>query len=802
MTHTQHHRSFFGFAALVLLASSALGAELPVVFIGTLVDGPCVELTEFGPLYKDEILTLTEGEFDVRFEARHQVVADWTLAGVEAGGDRLLADPEVDLIVGLGVLASHTFCCRGSLEKPVIAPLVIDVDVQGFELVDGHSGVTNLNFMAMPDTVAQDLVTFKSIVPFRKLAMLSNAAFQEAIFARNDEVRERARQELGVGLVMIPVGDSVSAVLAQIPGDVDAVYLTALHHLSMDDRKRLLDGLIARRLPSFSWLGRGEVEQGAMVGLTTAAYYPRLARRMALNVQRILLGEAPESLPIHFSISQQLVINMATARAIRIFPSWDVMLEAELINEEDKTGRTLNLRQAVQEAVASNLDLVAQATGVTAGLQHERLARALLLPRLEASTLGVWIDRDRASSIFSTQPERTITGALSLTQVLWSEPLRANLDVQEHLQAARQASYNKLRLEIAQAAATAYLNVLRARTLERIQRDNLKLSRSNLVLARVRRSVGTAVEAEVVRWESRIASDRRALVDARALREQAAVALNRILHRPLEEPFQITDVDKQTPGLITSHAPLTDYTRDPLRQQLLRNFLAIESIEYSPELAELDRLVVVKERELKAARRAYYSPTVALQGDFDKRLASGGAGADPVALPELPFPLDLPDDTNWSLALNVSLPLFAGRQRPAEVERLSEELAELRLTRRSVAEKVEQRMRSALFAAKAASQGIDLSREAARAAQRNLELVTDAYARGAVSIIDLLDAQNAALLGELAAANANYDFLIVLMEVERSAGRLDLLETDTEREKWLERLKKYLLDAGIRLEDE
>ena len=172
------------------------------------------------------------------------------------------------------------------------------------------------------------------------------------------------------------------------------------------------------------------------------------------------------------------------------------------------------------------------------------------------------------------------------------------------------------------------------------------------------------------------------------------------------------------------------------------------------------------------------------------------------AAPELPLPLDLPDNTDWSLALSVSLPLYAGGERAAEVARLKEDLAELRLTRGSVAEKVEERMRSALYASRAASQGIDLSRRAARAAGRNLELVTDAYASGAVSIIDLLDAQNAALLAGLGAANAVYDFLIVLMEVERSAGRFDFFMTDADREAWLERLRSYLQAAGIRLKEE
>ena len=63
-------------------------------------------------------------------------------------------------------------------------------------------------------------------------------------------------------------------------------------------------------------------------------------------------------------------------------------------------------------------------------------------------------------------------------------------------------------------------------------------------------------------------------------------------------------------------------------------------------------------------------------------------------------------------------------------------------------------------------------RKSADAAARTLELVQDSYARGAASILDLLDAQNNALTSELAAVTAVYDFLDDWAEVQRSvAGR-------------------------------
>ena len=82
---------------------------------------------------------------------------------------------------------------------------------------------------------------------------------------------------------------------------------------------------------------------------------------------------------------------------------------------------------------------------------------------------------------------------------------------------------------------------------------------------------------------------------------------------------------------------------------------------------------------------------------------------------------------------------------------------------RAVAERIETRIRAGMEVARGSFSGIDLSEQAAAAAGKSLELVSDAYARGAVSILDLLDAQNAALNAEQLLANAIYDFLIDLI---------------------------------------
>ena len=70
---------------------------------------------------------------------------------------------------------------------------------------------------------------------------------------------------------------------------------------------------------------------------------------------------------------------------------------------------------------------------------------------------------------------------------------------------------------------------------------------------------------------------------------------------------------------------------------------------------------------------------------------------------------------------------------------------------------------------------ISLSWDAAKAAQENLEIATAAYSQGAVSILVLLDAQNAALITEQAAANAAYTFLLDHTRVDRAVGWFDFV---------------------------
>ncbi len=773
---------------LSVVAASMAAAELPTVRIGVVVDGPWALNSTVRQLTIDEVTALTEGEFDVRFGDSDYLVGDWSHDTARANVERLLDDPEVDLVIAWGILASHTACCFGDLAKPVIAPVILDPALQGLPLVDGASGVHNLNYVALPDNLAQEVQNFLEIVPFRHVAILTQASLLEAI----PELEERTRIGLagtGIDFDYVAAGVSADELLASLPPDIDAVYAWPLFQFSAAEYRKLIDGFIARGLPSFSGLGGTDVEQGMLATAGSPEFFPKLVRRVALNLQRILLGENAGEIPVEFTLHDRLVINMATARAIDVSPRWETLIEAEVLHPENLEGAyRLTLDAVVKQALELNLDLIVERRSVTASAEEVALARANLRPQLELSSTYLTIDDDRATAAFGNQPERASTLSSTLSQLLFSEGANANIAVQRSLQERREHEYESLRLDLMLEAATTYLNLMRAKTLERVQRNNVEQTRSNLEVSQIRREIGVAAAGEVLRWESEIASARKALIDAVADRRSAEIAINRLLHHDLESVFIAEEIDMNASDLLAGAELFAEYAGTPAGYRTFAQFVVREGLSRSPDLAAIDAAIAAQYRFELSTRRAFWAPTVSLQATLEELLSKGGAGSQPTAA----------DDSSWSFALAGSLPLFSGGSRAAERAQAAIELERLQLLRSSTEEKIEQAIRVALEQARASRLGIDLSNRGAEAAGRNLELVEDAYARGVASLLDLLDAQTASLNAEELAANALYDCLIDLLEARRSASALDLVHDEEEREAFVTRLEAYLQSESAR----
>jgi len=780
------------FLALTGITVGHAASGLPIARIGIVTDGPWTRFPEAVDLFKKEILNITEGEFDVLFPADRALDGQWAISPINRAIERLLSSPDVDLILALGYVASHEVCKRRDLNKPVIAPFVIDAKIQRLPLKAGTSGVDNLSYINSFRGLGRDIQAFRQIAPFNHLTVLADDLILRAI----PELQKRARQvahEYSVDLGIVGVETSTQKAIENLPPSTQAVLVTPLLGITPDDFQKLVAELIKSGLPSFSNWGRDEVELGILASITPASTLEHLARSVAMNVQDILRGENAGTLSVAFAPGEQLTINMATARAIDIYPSLGILTEADLINEERKDiKRVLTLERTVGEALEANLDLAAADRNVAAGTQAVLQARSPLLPQVGLGSSAVMIDEDRAAAFGGQSPERAWTGTATANQLIYSEKAWSAYTVEKHLQTSRVQRRDAVRLDIIQAAATAYLNVLRAKTIERILKDNLKLTRANLERARVRVTIGIAGPDEVYRWESEIAGRRRQVLSAESRSLDAMQTLNRILNRPLQELFIAEEAELSDPLLVVSDKLFFNLVNYPKNFRVFRAFMVKEGIEIAPELRQLNALIAARNRTLVSAKREFWLPTFSIHGEVTELFAEDGAGSREQSYTGL-------DDTEWSVEVLATFPLFSGGQKTATLGRRQEELARLRYEYDATAERIEQRILNAINLTRASYPAIQLTREAAAAAQKNLKLVTDSYTRGIKSIIDLVDAQNLALVTDQRAANAVYDFLIDLMSVQRAVGKFELFLSTEDQQASLQKMKAFFKKEGVDL---
>jgi outer membrane protein len=705
---------------------------------------------------------------------------DWSLDGAAAALERALTDRDVDVVITLGILTSQQAARRARLSKPVIAPLAIDPILQSYPLVEGRSGRHNFAYVADFQSVANELRTFHQITGFKHLVALVDASLLLALPQLSSKADELAKT-LGVRITMVRGGDDPAAILASLPADADAVYVTPLR-FNEAQMHEVIAGLIARKLPSFSVLGRSEVEAGLL--MTTGGAErdtDRLARRVVLMVQRIAAGEDPATFEVSFPTSQRLVINMQTARQIGFSPRWQFLADAEQLYADSGDARPLTLLEAMRAAIDANPSLEASRERLGSAQDDVRIARSGLLPSLTATAGRTRIDEDRANPLF--QAEDTTSAGLEFSQLIYSERAWAGYSISKSLGAAQLESQRTDMLDTLQDSAIAYLNLLRTKSVEEVRRRNVENTRRNLEISRVREEVGLGGRSDYLRWVAQLAGDKQNLLAAESQRRQAETEIMRILHRPAAQPFNTVESGLDDPLTLVSSPRTQAFLDTPAKWAVFTEYAVSSALENAPEIAQAGEVVNARQRAFESASRAYYLPDLALVSNGTKYTSQSGAGS--TSLP------GAPDDEAWSVTLQASLPLFTSGLRGAERSQARHELRAGEADKTAVADGVEARTRAVLHRTASSWPSIDLSREAAEASEENLANVTEAYARGAVSVTDLIDAQEAALSAGLAATDAKYGFLIDFVSVLRAMSDFEILLDPASREAWYTRVEKW-----------
>jgi outer membrane protein TolC len=351
-----------------------------------------------------------------------------------------------------------------------------------------------------------------------------------------------------------------------------------------------------------------------------------------------------------------------------------------------------------------------------------------------------------------------------------------------------------VKLDVMETAALRYLRYLQARALVKTERDNLRLTLSNLELARVRREVGISGPEEVYRWESAQAEARARVLAARSEEEQQRVALNQSLgvdQRMRWKPEDIILTGEEGDLLYDRIAAVVD---DATKLEAFRQFSVQYAFDNEPSLLSADKSIEAQKINVGQFKRRFYIPKFGTGFQFDHEVIARRPGETAAAFPGTTGAFDDvdTDDNTWVWNITASIPLFEGGGRFHDVAKAKADLRQVEDTRIRLEQLTDQAVRSAIYAIESSHPNIRLTRQSADSAARNLEVVQDKYKRGTVPIIDLLDAQNQAFVTEQAAIIAVYTHLQDMMRYQRSIAWFEGTKTDKQKKEWLAQMKAYL----------
>jgi outer membrane protein len=758
------------------------------VRVGVLIDGPAAREGISADALEHAAAEVYGDGLTLTVAPQMRLDGNWNVSALNAALDRLEADPQIDVVVTLGFAASHLVAHRSQLPKPTIAASVLDPVLQTFPMKNGRSGRHNFTYVTAFNGVDDQVRTFHRIIGFSHLAVLADPLALEVVRELKIKATE-LQATTGATIVLRPTNNLTDA-LANLPaGTQDAVYVTPLTRLSSDDFRSLADQLAQRKLPTFSLLGRSEVEQGILLATSSdTEWNERLARRVALDIQRIIEGDDAAGIEVGITSEERLVVNMHTAQLIGFSPHWDDLTDAvQLAADNMQDQRPISLLQALDAAIRSNPTLRGSQLGADIAADQTRIARSALLPSLAANVSHTQIDASHANPLLLAQRTSEAGGIAQLP--LYRDSDWAGWSVSRHLAAAANEQARQELLDTLQQTATSYFSLLRAKSVESVRRQNVENTRQNLETSRAREAVGLSTRSDYLRWVAQMATARQDLLTAEANARQATVELGRLIHDDSSHPLVVAEagIDEPLKWIASPHTQR--YLDTPAKWTVFREFILAQAHEYSPEVKRADELLAGQQREVTSARRAFFIPDLAAVGIASDQFSRGGAGSERTPLS--------PNNSAWFVGIQATIPIFSGGALKARLSENRHQLKQLDAQRDATVDAVDARARSVLARIPSSYPAIALSRQAAAAAHENYTKVADAYARGVVSITDLISAQDASLNAELSQAQATFTFLIDFADTLRVSNSFDVLLDPQTREPWYNTVDAWFSTQGM-----
>jgi len=780
------------------------------------LDGPSEKNAEVLKTFQKTITMSLLPDYKAAFPKDLVFVGDWSKQGAINASNKALASRAL-MVISLGYMSSEYYGEKKNKNK-----YVVTIDQYGLRDFGDK-------FFNPVQQSVNDFVTFQRLVPdMKKVAILINENFYKTQSDWNSIVSRKLKEKgCNLNFVVIPVNANISASLARIPSDVDGVFVTPLFNLSSAQRQEVYNYITDKKLPSFSSVGREDVDLGAMLGAAAFDVDRKLAEATSFNIHGALHGKVVKNEQIPFYDDKVIFFNSDTAEAVGYVAPLRLLNNSKVISHKEVAKYDLNaLLTALDD---NNLDMARKRFLVNAARRSVASAYMRYLPTLRLDLGYQTYNSDYASS-YADIPTRVGLFTVGMDQVIYAPDLVTNIIVKHKKLKFDKAEAALTKANIEYQTANLYLDTLMLENALKVQEEYLQEVRENLAIARVREKTGKCGKEETLRWAGAVSEAEKKLLSMQAEHKNIKIHINKLLFQDQRKDFKLVPLTASDPAFFSSDVHIIDHVRNPQKLEKFTQMLVDEVIYLSPETTKLKAAIAMKKAELSNYAQKFVLPnakiSVEYSTQFDRHLpyeneghnqmkyvgsaaTSAGAQAQTLAATGNPAAAAMAGaqgfSSGWAnspwLALdrNSGRVLLAAQWKPiegghkfAEIARCKAELNELNAYLKEVDTEIEMKVRSVVNRAIAKYFIIEKSYKAMFAQGENYQMVKNQYLMGKVSINQVVDAQDKYFNEKLEAFNSQYEFFKELIWVQRGLLAVNWAKANDKAKEWMKKIPEVL----------
>ena len=727
---------------------------------------------------KDEIKSVVGQSANIVFKDSFILLNDLNLEKASDNYEKMLKSPDVDLILSFGSVNNYVIAKNKIFPKPVILFGVINDDFITFPEGQVSSNIPNLTYILTPQSYKRDLLHFKKIGIIVDDYLTKIHPVKETL----DEIFKTIEAEYV--LITINQANDIDGKLDSL----DAVYLSGGLFFSKDEQANLVNKINERKLPSFTSIDEHFSDYGILLTSQPINNLDQFFRRIALNIESAVNGDNLAQLPIYMDIEAKLSLNIETAFQIHFPLKYSFLLKTNIVGNVNQISfqKQYTLPEVMKQVLDQNLNLKAEQKNIELASQEVKLSKSEYLPDLSSSFSGAYLDPELAKVSNGSNPEYSTSGNIKFEQLIFSEQASANIKIQKELKKAIKENYNSEEKDAILNAGVAYYNALIAKANFLINDENLRVTRQNYEIAQQKYDAGQTGKSDVLRWKSELAMATQNIVNSYTQLNQSFNELNQILNNPIGLKIDVLNEDfKNSHG--KNDNKFFNILDDPFSREKFTRLVEEKAIENAHELKSLQHNISASKRSAMLYQRSKFLPTIGLQGEYNHTFSRSGEGT------KYPTGFIGSPDGYYNVGVQVSLPIFQKNQRNINRQKSFIQRDQLNIQRNDAIASIKRNVNDIILSIVSQFSNIELSKISTEAAKESLELMQVSYSNGAIGITSLIDSQQAYFQAQYQQANADYNFQLSILQLERIMSYFFTLHSDEENQIFINQVKEQIV---------